>query len=339
MKKLIFLFIFFLLICPFSVNGIELTNYIVRDMNSGRIFSERSSNTRKLSASTTKIMTCILAIENNDMSEVVKVGDEILKVDGSNIYLELNERILMQDLLYGMMLRSGNDAAMSVAKYTSGDVNHFVRLMNEKAKILGLHNTIFNNPTGLDDNEKNYSTVNDLSRLYSYAYKNKMFRDIVGTKKYYAKSTNKDYVFSNRMKLLSMYNKATGGKTGYTKRAGRLLVSSAKDKDLDVVVVSIGDDYGYKEHINFYEEVFSNYKNYKLLDKKTFNLKNKNKKIYIKNSYFYPLTKDEKNKVDEKIDLKLRYVSIYLNKELIHKEKIYKKENKKSLLNRLKRIF
>ena len=332
---------------PSFVYADELTNYIVRDMESGRIFEERASNIRKLPASTTKIMTCILGIENNNMSDVVSVGDEILTMDGSNIYLEMNEKILMQDLLYGMMLRSGNDAAMSVAKYTSGDVNYFIRLMNEKAKKLGLHNTIFNNPTGLDDNEENYSTMSDLSLLYSYAYKNKTFREIVGTKKYIADSSNKKYVFSNRMKLLEMYDKATGGKTGYTKKAGRLLVSSAEDNNLKVVIASSGNGYGYKEHINFYENVFSKYKNYELLNKKTFKMKSEEGKYYIKNSYTYPLTEDEYRKIDKKVYIdknkkekkNVGNISIYLDGEIIHEEKIYLKKNRTNLFKKIKEFF
>lgn len=347
MKKM-FLFVFLLiLIYPFHVKGNELTNYIVRDMDSKRVILESNSNFRKLPASTTKIMTCILAIENNNLEDVVTVKDEILTMDGSNIYLEMNEKILMQDLLYGMMLRSGNDAAMTIARHTSGDINYFVRLMNEKAKSLGLSNTVFNNPTGLDDNEKNYSTVSDLSLLYSYAYKNKTFRDIVGTKKYKATSSNKSYFFNNRMKLLEMYDKATGGKTGYTKSAGRVLVSSAKNNDLNLVIVSIGDTYGYDKHITFYEDTFRKYKNYKLLNKESFNLKYKDKKLYIKNSFTYPLTKEEYEKIDKKIVLnknenkknEIGKIIIYLNNELIHEEKIFKEKEHISLLKRLKNLF
>ena len=347
LKKILVLFIFLLIVIPISVKGDEFTNYIVRDMDSKRVFFERDSNIRKLPASTTKIMTCILGIENNNLFDVVTVGDEILKMDGSNIYLEKNEKILMQDLLYGMMLRSANDAAMVVGKHTSGDINHFVRLMNEKAKDLGLFNTIFNNPTGLDDYEKNYSTVSDLSLLYSYAYKNKIFRDIVGTKKYKASSSNKSYLFNNRMKLLEMYPKATGGKTGYTKKAGRVLVSSARKGNLNIVIASIGDTYGYDKHIKFYEEIFKNYKNYKLLDKDNFNLKKDKKRLYIKNSFIYPLTLEERNKIDKKIVLnkkendknEIGKIYIYLNQELIHEEKIFIKNNRKSLIERLKNVF
>ena len=345
MRKVLFLIIFALFI-PSVVKGDEFTNYIVRDMDSKRILMESNSNIRKLPASTTKIMTCILGIENNRLYEIVTVGDEILTMDGSNIYLEINEKILMQDLLYGMMLRSGNDAAMSIAKHTSGDINHFVRLMNEKAKELGLNNTIYNNPTGLDDNEKNYSTVSDLSLLYSYAFKNKTFRDIVGTKRYKTSSSDKSYLFNNRMKLLDMYNKATGGKTGYTKSAGRVLVSSAKDKNLNIVIASIGDTYGYNKHIKFYEEVFNNYKRYEIINKDEFNLKNGKDRYYIKKSFYYPLTKDEYKKIDKVLVLNNKNkgksvgrIDIYLDGEIIHEEKVYQKEKKLSLLDRFKNLF
>ena len=111
-------------------------------------------------------MTLVVALENSELTDVVKVGNEILTMDGSNIYTEVGESILMQDLLYGMILRSGNDAAMTVASHAGGNVKNFVKLMNEKARSLGLRNTVFNNPTGLDDYEKNMTTVRDLSLIY-----------------------------------------------------------------------------------------------------------------------------------------------------------------------------
>ena len=339
MKKVIIVFIFILVLFPISINAKDFDNYIVMDIDSKRIFTSLDENKKVLPASTTKIMTLILAIENSNLERIVTVGNEILTIDGSNIYIKPNEQILMQDLLYGMILRSGNDAAMTVAKNVGGDVNHFVRLMNEKKDELGMYNTIFNNPTGLDDNEKNYSTMQDLATLYAYGYKNKTFRKIVGCKKYKTTSSSKSYLFNNRMKLLEMYDKATGGKTGYTKKAGRLLVSSAKDKDLNLVIASKGSDYGYEEHIMFYEDIFKNYKNYKVLDKDKFKLKN----YYIKNSFTYPLSEKEKDKITKKVVISKNKergkVKLFLDNKLIHEEKIYKKKSKKSFFSKLKNIF
>ena len=332
---------------PNTVNAeLPFTNYIVKDMKSGRVFYEKASNIKKLPASTTKVMTAIVAIENSELSDVVKVGEEILTMDGSNIYLEIGENILMQDLLYGLILRSGNDASMAIAKHVSGSVENFVVLMNEKARELNLKNTIFNNPSGLDDFEKNYTTVEDLTTIYTYAYQNETFRKIIKAKDYSTNSDKKAYYFKNKTKFINIYDKATGGKTGYTPDAGRVLVTSADNKDLDLVMASIGNDYGYTSHKNTYEKVFNNYKMYELLDKNNFKVENNFEgKLYIKNSFSYPLSKEEIDLVNKKVIFnnkdkgKIGDVLIYLDKELIHKENIYLKENKVSFFEKVKTFF
>lgn len=336
------------ILIPYEVKANDqiFDSYIVMDMESKRIFYEKAKDVSILPASTTKIMTAITAIENSNLLDVVQVQDEILTVDGANIYIEQGENILMQDLLYGMILRSGNDAAMTIARHTSGSVENFVKLMNEKARQLNLKNTIFNNPTGLDDTEENYSSVHDLALLYSYAYKNKTFREIVGTLNYKASSDKKSYYFINRSKILSMDDKITGAKTGYTPKAGRILVSSAKKGDLNLVISTKGNDYGYKEHINFYNEVFSKYKKYKILDKNNFKADSSLKgKLYIKNSFSYPLSKDEINKISKKIVFSgkkegvVGQVLIYFDNDIIHKENVYLKKEKTSFLIKIKDFF
>ncbi len=348
MKRFSFFVIFSFLMLPGFVFASDIfTNYMVMDMDSGRIFYEKASDERKLPASTTKIMTLIVALENSELTDVVKVGNEILTMDGSNIYTEVGESILMQDLLYGMILRSGNDAAMTVASHAGGNVKNFVKLMNEKAKSLGLKNTIFNNPTGLDDNEKNMTTVRDLSLIYSYGYKNKTFREILKTPKYSATSNKKSYYFVNRSKIINKDKRITGAKTGYTPDAGRVLVSSATNNDLDVVISTMSKiDYGYSEHINFYNQVFSTYKNYKILDKDYFDVNSSLEgKLYIKNSFSYPVSDDEKDKIDKRIvyngkkDNQVGQVLVYLDNDLIHKENIYLQKEKISFFDRIKAFF
>ena len=197
MKKIFLFVISFIL---FSSN--VLASSIIMDIDSGRIFSEKASNEVRLIASTTKIMTAILAIESNRLEDIVTAKEEILSMYGSNIYLEYNENMTLLDLVYGLMLRSGNDASVVIASYVGGNIENFVKIMNKKAKELGLTNTIFSNPNGLDDDTKNYSTAKDLAILYSYAYKNKTFRDIVGTKYYKTTSDLKSYTWKNRNNLL-----------------------------------------------------------------------------------------------------------------------------------------
>ena len=253
MKKIFLFVISFIL---FSSN--VLASSIIMDIDSGRIFSEKASNEVRLIASTTKIMTAILAIESNRLEDIVTAKEEILSMYGSNIYLEYNENMTLLDLVYGLMLRSGNDASVVIASYVGGNIENFVSMMNKKAKELGLTNTIFSNPNGLDDDTKNYSTAKDLAILYSYAYKNKTFRDIVGTKYYKTTSDLKSYTWKNRNNLLFTYSKANGGKTGYTPLAGRLLVSSASNNDLNLCMVTIDkSSYLYEVHEASYEKIFS----------------------------------------------------------------------------------
>ena len=350
MKKISFFIsiCFILMLGPSCVFASDIfTNYMVMDIDSGRVFYEKASDERRLPASTTKIMTLVVALENSELTDVVKVGNEILTMDGSNIYTEVGESILMQDLLYGMILRSGNDAAMTVASHAGGNVKNFVKLMNEKARSLGLRNTVFNNPTGLDDNEKNMTTVRDLSLIYRYGYKNKVFRDIVGSETYSSSSDRKSYYFVNRSKIINMDDRITGAKTGYTPDAGRVLVSSATNNDLNVVISTMSKiDYGYSEHINFYNKVFSTYRNYKILDKDYFDVKSSlNGKLYIKNSFSYPVSDDEKDKIDKRIvyngkkDNQVGQVLVYLDNDLIHKESIYLQKEKIGFFDRIKAFF
>ena len=345
MKKV--LFFFFFLLFPFNIDAAEiLNNYIVMDMDSGRIIKELNKDERILPASTTKIMTLIVAIENSNLMDVVKVGDEILIADGTNIYAEVGENFLLEDLLYGMILRSGNDAALIIAKNSGGTVDNFVKLMNEKTVKLGLKKTSFQNPTGLDDTTKNYSSVNDLAIIYSYGYKNKLFRKILKTKEYKTSSDKKSYYFKNRTEIINLYDKSTGGKTGYTQKAGRLLISSSSNNDLNIVIASRGNTYGYDSHIAFYEEVFSNYKNYTILDKKSFKQDtNLSGELFIKNSFVYPLTNEELNNIRKVLVYnkdKRGYVAdmiVYLGDLEIHKEKVYLKENKISFFKRIINMF
>lgn len=345
MKRILLLVL--LMLIPLKINAKDiLNNYVVMDMDSGRVLNSLSKDERIYPASTTKIMTLIVAIENSNTTDVVKVGNEILIAEGTNIYAEIGENFLLEDLLYGMILRSGNDAALIIANHAGGSVENFVKLMNEKAQILDLKNTVFENPTGLDDTTKNTSSVYDLAIMYSYGYNNELFRKIVKTTDYKTSSDKKSYYFKNRTEILKMYDKATGGKTGYTPKAGRLLVSSSTNNDLNLVIVSKGNTYGYKAHINMYENAFSKYKNYLILDKDNFKEKtNLNGKLYIRNSFKYPLTKDEKNKIKKVLIYnknKTGYVGdviIYLDQQQIHKEKVYLKENKIGIIEKIKNFF
>ena len=322
---------------------------IVMDMNTKRVLYEKNSNEKRLIASTTKIMTAILTIENSNINDKVEVGNEILSMYGTNIYLEIGEKIKIKDLLYGLLLRSGNDASVVLAKYIGGTEENFVKMMNNKAEELGMTNTVFSNPHGLDDYTKNYSTAYDMALLSSYANQNKTYRIISGTQKYTTQTDNKSYLWYNRNKLLSTYEYCTGGKNGYTPDAGRTLVTTAKKDKLSLTIVTLNDPNEYNTHQNLYNQIYKKYKMYKIIDKNNFKISKElySGKIKLSNSFYYPLTNKEKQNIKTEITIleqtkatsQIGYVKIKLGENVIGIVDIYKNEEKKediSIFNKIK---
>lgn len=299
-KGFVLLLVLFLLI-PSKVEAVEVTgsSAILMDMDSGRVLYEKNADEQRLIASITKIMTATIAIEQGNLDDIVTVGEEVLTMYGSNIYIELHEKMSLRDLLYGLLLRSGNDAAIVIATYIGGDEEKFVEMMNEKAKEIGMKNTIFHNAHGLDEVTQNYSTARDMAILSSYANKLEEYRTISGTKKHIVKSENKTYLWYNRNKLLTSYEYATGGKTGYTPSAGRTLVTTASKDGLNLTAVTLNDGNEYNSHTNLYEYAFDKYQNYQIINKDTFQIDQEfyQDKVYVKESFFYPLTEEEKENV------------------------------------------
>ncbi len=205
---------------------------IAMELSTGKVLEEDNADARLPMASTTKIMTALLICEDCDPDEVVRVPDEAVGVEGSSIYLKKGEEIDVRDLLYGLMLRSGNDAATALAVVHSGSMEGFVAKMNERAGRLGAENTRFRNPSGLPD-DGHYTTARDLCRISCAAMRNELFRKVVGTRSWHGKF--RSYV--NKNKMLQRYDGATGIKTGYTVKAGRCLVSSACRENMEVVCV------------------------------------------------------------------------------------------------------
>lgn len=325
---------------------------IVIDQDTGRILYENNPNEQRLIASTTKIMTAILTIENTNINQTIEVGQEILKMYGTNIYIEVGEKMKIKDLLYGLLLRSGNDAATTLAHYVGGTEENFVLMMNEKAKEIGMTNTIFSNPHGLDDYTANYSTAYDMSLLSRYANQNKTYKKISQTRKYTTKTQNKSYLWYNRNKLLTTYEYCTGGKNGYTPKAGRTLVTTATKDNMNLTIVTLNDPNEYETHTWLYEKIFSEYKNYIIINKNNFKT---NKQIYngaatIKESFVYPLTETEKKQITTEIHLlkkqdiskKIGYIDIKLKDKKIGKVFIYKQDTKKediSIFVKIKNYF
>ena len=342
MKKLLLFLLCLNLIIPYvHASTTSAYEYVLMDMDSGRVLASKNKDSPRLIASITKIMTCILAIENSDVNNIVKVDESISKSYGSGIYISIGEEIKLIDLLYGLMLRSGNDAAMQIASYVSGSEEEFAKLMNQKAKKIGMKNTIFYNASGLDTKTiGNKSTAYDMALLTSYAMQNEVYKEIVKTKKHVVKTNLKTYVWHNKNKLLNE-DYMTGGKTGYTERAKRTLVSTASKDGMNLVIVTINDSDDWNTHKSLYQYAFSNYQSLKVLNKKNFRVLKDNyyDKLYIKNDVYLTLKKDEKRKLISHIKLqkKKHYKTgdkvgtnyIYLDNDLVHTEDIYAKRIKK----------
>jgi D-alanyl-D-alanine carboxypeptidase len=334
MKKII---VVLLLLIQIKVYGISAQSAILMDTDNNIILYEKNVNEVRSVASISKIMTAILAIESGRMDDKVTIGNEIDKAYGSGIYIRKGEQLTLRDLVYGLMLRSGNDAALAIANYVGGSVDNFVLLMNDKAKEIGMKSTTFNNPSGLDEDKGNYSTAYDMAKLASYAIKNDEFKKITGTKKYKLKTTMNTYIWNNKNKMLSLYKYSTGGKTGYTETAKRTLVSYASKDNTNLVVVTLNDGNDWNDHKYLFEYGFNNYKNYTILKKGKINIYNesyyKRYTLYVNNDYNYLFSKNVTSSLTLKYKLiKSRNVNngdtvgnvyIYLGDREIHKEPIY----------------
>ncbi len=227
---------------------------IVLDAATGRVLYEKNADSISLIASTTKIMTALIVCEQCNVLDRVRIPAEAVGIEGSSMYLQEGEILTVQELLYGLMLRSGNDAATALAIYCGGTVEGFAQLMNDKARFLGLKDTHFVNPHGLDAAE-HYSTARDLAMLAAYAMENPIFAKTVSTKSV----TVGQRSITNHNKLLWRVEGADGVKTGYTKAAGRILVSSAVRQGRRLIAVTIDDGDDWNDHAQFYENGFSRY--------------------------------------------------------------------------------
>lgn len=248
-----------------SSSGIYARSYCLMDGNSLEVIESKNDHEIRSVASISKIMTAIISIESDRLFEVITVDEVIYQIEGSSLYLEVGNEITIIDLIYGLILRSGNDAAVLLASNLSPSIDSFVELMNNKAKEIGMKNTKFSNPSGLDIfDEGNLSTTYDMCLLMSYCLNNGLFREILSTKYY---KTPLKGQWKNKNKLLFDYEYCIGGKTGYTKKARRTLItSSEKDKQLLVCCTfDCGSDFAF--HKQIYENVYNNHHYFILLEK------------------------------------------------------------------------
>jgi len=270
----------------------------VVDVSSGRILYSKQGDVRMRIASLTKVMTAIVAIEQGNLADLVTVSRNAAVQEGSSVYLKAGEQVSLSTLLYGLMLRSGNDAAVAIAEHVGGSLEGFVYMMNEKAAQLGMTNTHFTNPSGLDE-EGHVSTANDLAKLTAYALKNPVFRDIVKTKVKRLPNPDGrwDYVWENKNKMLHLYEGADGVKTGYTKLARRCLISSATRGGQQIAVVTLNDNYDWADHARALDYGFEHFPLTQLAKKGE---PVDGTKLVIGSNFYYPLTEEEKSRVTKK---------------------------------------
>ncbi len=234
--------------------SVSAQHAILMDADTGAVLYEKDADAQSLIASTTKIMTGLLVCETCDLDEQVIIPPEAVGIEGSSVYLKAGETLTVRDLLYGMLLQSGNDAATALALHLSGSIEAFADRMNDKARELGLTNTHFANPHGLDD-EENYGSARDLATLTSYALKNPDFAQAASTKTY----RTGDRCFVNHNKLLWNCEGAIGVKTGFTKKAGRILVSAAERNGRTLICVTVSAPDDWNDHCALYDYGFSQY--------------------------------------------------------------------------------
>lgn len=252
LKKLCCMF-FCAMVLSVSASALSAQSAIVIDADTGAVLFEQNADEERAMASTTKIMTALVALGEGDLDRTYTVRKEYTQVEGSSMYLQEGETLTLRDTLYGLMLPSGNDAAIAIAGECGG-LDAFVQKMNDKAVELGLQHTHFDNPNGLSS-ATHYTTARELAMITAAALRDPVFRQIVSTKEY----TVGDHVMTNHNRLLSSFEGAIGVKTGYTKAAGRCLVSAAERNGRTVIAVTLNAPDDWNDHTTLLQQAFAQY--------------------------------------------------------------------------------
>lgn len=276
----------------------------------GELVFEKNSRERMPMASTTKIMTALVALENSALNEVVTVSQNAASQEGSSMYAKAGEQFYMEDMLYALMLASGNDAAMAIAEHIGGgSQDAFVDMMNKKAWSLGAADTSFCNPSGLP-NDYHFTTAADLALITQAAMKNGSFRKIVATRARTAWAINGDrsaHELYNHNKLLNIYDGAIGVKTGYTEKAGRCLVSAAKRDNMTFIAVTLGDNDDWNTHMQLLDSAFASHYPRAALEKgqviKNVTVDGKTYSFYAADDFYVPMPKDRKIEINAVINV------------------------------------
>lgn len=311
----------------------NVTAECVMEVNSNRVLHSTNQNEKMFMASTTKILTAITVIENCNVDEEVIVSDESVGIEGSSIYLEVGEILSVKDLLFGLMLRSGNDCAETLALHVGKSIQGFADMMNKKAKEIGAKNSNFVNPHGLHDDE-HYTTAYDLALISSYAIKNPVFKEIVSTKSVIIPFTTRNTVrkLINKNKMLNEFEGATGIKTGYTKKAGRCLVSSGERKGMEIVSVVLNCAPMFERSKDLLNDAFSDYSPVKIAESDEIvdfipTHTGEDCPIIIKKDVVIPLKKTEIDTINIVLDLPKNISTSIEKDKIIGKMKIYSSNN------------
>mgnify|MGYP005789882653 CR=1 FL=1 len=368
MRKKLFVIFLFILVIYNNINvsyasvinknyvDIQVPAAVVIDFDTGRVLYDKNGDEKRKMASLTKIMTSILLVENCDMEEQIEVPKKAAQIGGSTVGLKAGDIVTAKSLLYGMLLPSGNDCAYTVAIHLGGTIENFAKMMNDKAKVLGLTSTNFVNPHGLD-NENHYTTAKEMAYLTRYALKNPYIDEAVKTKSITINFGSFTKTLNNTNSLLRTYEKADGVKTGFTNGAERCLVSSATDNDRRYICVVLGattTKIRFNTSKLLLEETFKKYKAMDISNYLKFYInvnvvkgKIPNYEESINDNMSYPLTSEEYDSIYIKQDIvqsleapvaagtKIGKVEVYLENEKLYEKEIFLKENiyKKNIMD------
>ncbi len=243
-----------------GVPGTSANAAVVIEQKSGRVLYNHNADSELPMASTTKIMTALVALKYGNLEDVIEVSEAASMVEGSSMYLEKGEKISLENLIYGLMLLSGNDAAVAIAESVGGSVERFVEMMNETAANIGLEHTHFDNPNGLPS-DTHYTTALELAKITKYAMDIPKFCEIAATKTKSVPWEGKEYnrEMKNHNKLLGTLDGCVGVKTGFTKKAGRCLVSAVTRDEMTLICVTLGDPNDWADHTGLHNAMFEQY--------------------------------------------------------------------------------
>lgn len=334
--------LFLLILCgnsqnayAYSARTVGTSANVVIEKDSLRVLCGENIYKRMEPASTTKILTAITVIENCDVYQTYEIPQEAVGIEGSSIYLKLGERWRIIDLLYGLMLRSGNDASVALAIATSGSVDEFVKLMNQTSFKAGAYSSSFSNPHGLHS-DTHYTTAYDLALITAYAENNELFKEICQAKSYRYVLDGESRIFTNKNKLLFSYDGADGYKTGYTKKSGRCLVAGANRHGMQLISVVLNEGDMWNKSISLLDYCFNEYSLVTVQSKGdpiVVDLNGRMRTLSISRDLIYPLTDEEQEMltVDYVLDRGnindndvQGYLTVRLENNLIFSEKLYR---------------